>query len=88
MTKTTPGGLTACKEKGRKELCKLLKTFLRHPTDRNKERYRVKHAEYKKHCDIAKRISWADYKEKINSVEAANTFRKIIETSQDTHWAH
>ena len=27
------------------------------------------------------KISWADYKEKINSVEAANTFRKIVEGS-------
>ena len=35
----------------------------------------------KKHCDKAKKLSWADYKEKINSVEAANTFRKIIESS-------
>ena len=32
-------------------------------------------------CDKAKKISWAYYKEKINSVEAANTFRKIIESS-------
>ena len=65
----------------RKELCKLHKTSLRHPTDRNKERYRVKHAECKQHCDKTKKISWADYKEKINSVEAENTFRKSIESS-------
>ena len=26
-------------------------------------------------------MSWADYKEMINSVEAANTFRKIVEES-------
>ena len=64
-----------------KVLCKLHKTSLKNPTNRNKEKYRAKHAEYKKHCDKAKKISWADYKEKINSVEAANTFRKIIESS-------
>ena len=29
----------------------------------------------------AKKASWAEYKEKINSVEAANTFRKIVEGS-------
>ena len=33
----------------RKVLCKLHKTSLKHPTNRNKEKYRAKHAEYKKH---------------------------------------
>ena len=65
----------------RKILCKLHKTSLKKPTPRNIERYKEKHNEYKKHCDKAKKISWADYKEKINSVEAANTFRKIVEGS-------
>ena len=46
-----------------------------------RDRYKEKHNEYKKHCERAKKISWADYKEKINSVEAANTFRKIVEGS-------
>ena len=46
-----------------------------------RDRYKEKHNEYKKHCEQAKKISWAEYKEKINSVEAANTFRKIVEGS-------
>ena len=54
---------------------------LKKPTPRNIERYKEKHNEYKKHCDKAKKISWAEYKDKINSVEAANTFRKIVEGS-------
>ena len=48
-------------------LYKLHKTSLKHPTHRNKEKYRAKHAEYKKHCDKAKKISWAEYKEKSRS---------------------
>ena len=48
----------------RKILCKLHKTSLKKPTPRNIERYKEKHNEYKKHCDKAKKISWADYKEK------------------------
>ena len=47
---------------------------------RNKENYRAKHAEYKKHCDKAKKISWADYKEKINSVEAKTSDIKLLQT--------
>ena len=65
----------------RKILCKLHKTSLKKPTPRNIGRYKEKHNEYKKHCEQAKNISLAEYKEKINSVEAANTFRKIVEGS-------
>ena len=65
----------------RKVLCKIHKTSLKHPTPRNIDRYKQKHNEYKKHCEKAKKVSWAEYKEKINSVEAANTFRKIVEGS-------
>ena len=67
----------------RKVLCKLHKTSLKHPTNRNKEKYRAKHAEYKKHCDKAKKISWADYKEKINSVEAKTSDIKLLQTYLD-----
>ena len=65
----------------RKILCKLHKTSLKNPTPLNKDKYKKKHNEHKTHCDKAKKISWAEYKEKNNSVEVANTFRKIIESS-------
>ena len=44
-----------------------------------KEKYKAFRKEYKKDVEEARKASWDDYKEKIDSVEEMNKFRKIIE---------
>ena len=44
-----------------------------------KEKYKAFRKEYKKDVERARKASWEDYKEKIDSVEEMNKFRKIIE---------
>ena len=63
----------------RKRINKLYRTSKRKPSEANINRYKIAQREYAKRCDKTKNSSWNDYKEKIDSLEAINKFRKIIE---------
>ena len=63
----------------RKTVSKLYRTATRFPSERNKNRYRTAQKRYAKECDKTRDRSWSDFKEKLDSIEAVNQFRKIIE---------
>ena len=63
----------------RKTVSKLYRTATRFPSERNKNRYKIAQKRYAKECDKTRDRSWSDFKEKLDSIEAINQFRKIIE---------
>ena len=63
----------------RKTVSKLYRTATRFPTERNKNRYKIAQKQYAKECDKTRDRLWSDYKEKLDSIEDINQFRKIIE---------
>jgi ribonuclease HI len=63
----------------RRQVNRLYQSMKKHKTSVSTDRYNNAKKEYKKACNKARLSSWEDFKEKINSVEDANKFRKIIE---------
>ena len=63
----------------RKRLNKLYRTSKRKPSTRSINAYKQVQSEYAKKCDKVRNNAWADFKEKLDSLEAVNRFRKIIE---------
>ena len=63
----------------RKHVLKLYKKSRNHPTPFNIASYKETKKEYTRLCQQAKRNSWNDYKENIDSTHGINAFRKILE---------
>ena len=63
----------------RKQVLKLYKKSRNHPTAFNIASYKETKKEYTRLCQQAKRNSWNDYKENIDSTHGINAFRKILE---------
>ena len=51
-------------------------------------RYRSKHAEYKKKCSQARLWSWRDLQQNLGSMSDMNMFKKIIQSTKKSVWAH
>ena len=60
----------------RKKVSKLCRTATRFPSEKNKLKYKTAQKQYAKDCDKTRDKSWSDYKEKLDSIEAINQFRK------------
>ena len=65
----------------RRNLNKAYKCMIRAPTQHNVNRYKSKHAEYKKKCEKARLWSWRDLQKDIGSISDMNMFRKIIQST-------
>ena len=63
----------------RKQVLKLYKKSRNHRTAFNIASYKETKKEYTRLCQQAKRNSWNDYKENIDSTHGINAFRKILE---------
>ena len=63
----------------RRCLNKAYKAMTKHPTEANTNRYKRKHAKYKKKCNKARLWSWRDLQSNMGGISDMNMFRKIIQ---------
>ena len=68
-------------KQARRNLCKAYKAKNKTPSLAATERYKTKHAEYKKNCNKARLWSWRDLQNNISSISDMNKFRKIVQTT-------
>ena len=65
----------------RRSVNKAYKSMIRSPTQHNVNRYKNKHAEYKKKCNKARLWSWRGLQQDIGNISEMNMFRKIIQST-------
>ena len=65
----------------RRNVNKAYKSMIRSPTQPNVNRYKNKHANYKKKCNKVRLWSWRGLQQDIGSISEMNMFRKIIQST-------
>ena len=60
---------------------KVYKSLIKSHTQSKVDRYKAKHAEYKKKCTKAKIWSWRDLQQNMGSISDMNMFPKIVQST-------